>query len=100
MEVTEWDAPVNSAVQKRSREEATALDRGGGEEGHRQGIQRLWAPPGYGDLLPIPGTGDLRGGQQLAGGSQELVLGEGGVEEDDENPHQGGGGDTGVWIFL
>ena len=42
---------MHSAVQKGSIEEATALDGGLGEGGHRQVIQRLWAPPVYGDLL-------------------------------------------------
>ena len=44
--------------------------------------------------------GDISGGQQLAGGSQEFIKGEGGVEEDDKNPQQGGGGAAGVRIFL
>ena len=57
-------------------------------------------PPGYGDLLLIPGTGDLGGGRQLSGGGQELVRDEVGVEEDDNNPQQGGGRASGVWVFL
>ena len=47
-------------------------------------------PPGDGELLPIPGTGDIAGGQLLVGGGQELFLGKGGVEEYYKNPHQGG----------
>ena len=47
---------------------------GGGEDvGYLLGFQRLWAPPGDGDLLQIPGTGDIRGKQRLTGGSEELV---------------------------
>ena len=46
--------------------------------GHLQGIQCLWAPPGDGDLLPIPWEGDLGGGRKLSGSG--LVNGEGGVE--------------------
>ena len=47
----------------------------------------------------IPGTGDLGGVHLLAGGVQELVPGEGGMEEDDQNPQQEGGGAAGVRIF-
>ena len=48
----------------------------------------------------IPGTGDLGGVHLLAGGVQELVPGEGGMEEDDQNPQQEGGGAAGVWLLL
>ena len=41
----------------------TVTDSGGGEGGHLQGLQRVCTPTGYGDLLEILGTGDLRGGQ-------------------------------------
>ena len=78
----------------------TALIRGGEEGGNRQGSQCLWVPPGDGELLPIPGTGDIAGGQILVGGGQELFLGKGGVEEDYKNPHQGGVGATGVWVIF
>ena len=44
--------------------------------------------------------GDIGGGRRLAGVDQELVLGKSGVEEDEDNPQQGGGGDAGVWVFL
>ena len=47
-----------------------ALGGGVGEGGHIQGIQLLWAPPAYGDLLRIPGTFDLGYGQQLADSGQ------------------------------
>ena len=70
VEVPEWDAPVHIAVQKGSREEVTALGGGGGEGGHLQGIQRLWAPPVDDELPPIPMTGDIGRRQQLAGGGQ------------------------------
>ena len=80
--------------------EATALGGGGGAVGHLQVIQRLWAPPGDGNVLSITGAGDLGGRQRLADSGQEFVTGKGGVEEDDKNPHHGGGGAAGVWIFL
>ena len=57
-------------------------------------------PPGYGELLPIPVTGDNTGGQRLFGGGQELFLDEGDVEEDYKNPQQGGVGAAGVWIIF
>ena len=57
-------------------------------------------PPRDGKLLPIPGTGDIAGGQILVGGGQELLLGEGCVEEYYKNPHQGGGGSADVWIIF
>ena len=63
MEVAELDAPEHRAVQEGSGEEEKALGGGGGAVGHLQGIQRLWAPPGYGDLLLIPVAGDLCGGR-------------------------------------
>ena len=77
-----------------------ALIRGGEKGGNRQGSQCLWVPPGYGELLPIPGTGDHVGGQRLVGGGQEIFLVEGGVEEYYKNPQQGVGGAAGVWIFF
>ena len=100
MEVTEWDAPAYSAVQEGGVEELTTLGSRGGEGGQLQVIQRLWDPPGYGDLLLIPGTGDIGVGGQLAGGGQELVTSVGSVEEDDENHHQGGGGSAGAQILF
>ena len=66
--------------------EATAIISGGGEGGHRQGFQRLWAPPGYDDLLPIPGIGYLGGRRRLSGGVKELFQFKGGVEDDDADP--------------
>ena len=50
----------------------TALIRGGVEGGNRQGSQRLWVPPGDGELLPIPGTSDHTGVKRLFGGGQKL----------------------------
>ena len=70
VEVAEWDAPVHSAVQEGSRAEATALGGGGGTSVCLQGIQNLWVPPGDGELLLIPGAGDLCGSLLLAGGAQ------------------------------
>ena len=63
-----------------SRAEETAISGGGGEGGHCQGFQRLWAPPRDGDLLRIPGAGDLGGGQQLSGCGEELGPGKEGLE--------------------
>ena len=70
MEVTEWYAPAHSAVKKGSVEEVMSLGGGVREGGHRQGIQRLWAPPGDGDLHPIPGTGVIGGGKRIASSGQ------------------------------
>ena len=90
MEGNEWDVPTHSAVQKGSGEEATDINSRRLEGGQRQGIQRLWAPPGDGNLLMIPGKGDIGGGRRLAGSGQELVPVKRCVEEDSKNPQQGG----------
>ena len=47
-----------------------AIGGGGGEGCHFQVFQRLWAPPGDGELLQIPGVGDLGGGRGLSGGGE------------------------------
>ena len=86
VEVAEWDAPVHSVVQEERGAEATALGVGGGASVHLQGIHRLWEPLGDGDLLPIPGAGDIGGKQRLEISGQELIAGKGGVEDDDKNP--------------
>ena len=96
----EWDAPMHRTVQLGRGAEATAISSEGGQGGHRQGFQRLWATPGDGELLHIPGTGDIGGRQILTGGGKELVPGKGGLEEDDTNPHQGGGGAVGVQLLF
>ena len=96
MEGHEWDVPTHSTVKMGSGAEATAIGSRGGEVGHRQSFQRLLAPPGDGDLLQIPGTGDLGGRRRMDGGGKELVPGKGVMEEDDANPQQGGSGATGV----
>ena len=57
-------------------------------------------PPGDGDLLQIPETGDLIGRLKLADGGKELVPGKVGMEEDDANPQQGGGSAAGVWLLF
>ena len=49
-------------------------------------------PPGDGDLLQIPGTGDIGGRRQLAGGGEGLVPGKCGLEEDGAHLQQGRGG--------
>ena len=50
-----------------------AVSGGGGDVGYLLGLQRLWAPLGYGDPLLIPRKGDIRGRQLLTVGSEELV---------------------------
>ena len=53
---------------------------GGGEGYHHQGFQRLWETPGEGDLLQIPGAGDIGDGRQLAGSGKEHCQGKEGLE--------------------
>ena len=59
VEFPEWCAHTHSTVQPSLRAEDTAVSAGGGEVGNCQGLQRLWAPPGDGDLLQIPETRDI-----------------------------------------
>ena len=72
----------------------------GGEGGHRKGFQRLWVLPVDGDLLQIPGMGDIGGRRQLTGSGEELVLGKSSLEKDDAHPQQVGVGAAGVWIIF
>ena len=95
VEGPEWDAQMHITVQSGRGTEMTVISVGGGEGVHCQGFQRLWAPPGEGDLLQIPGTGDLGGRRRLAGDGKEIVPGKGGLEEDDANHRQRGGGRRG-----
>ena len=67
MEGFGWDAQVHSIMHAGSGAEEMAFSGGGGEGGHRRGFQRLWAPPGYDDLLQIPRADDLINGRRLAG---------------------------------
>ena len=76
------------------------LDSGGGEGDHTQGVQSVWAPPGYGELLQIPGEGDLGGGRLLVGGSPKPGEGAGVLAEDDIDHQQGGDGAAGVLLFV
>ena len=71
---------MHGTVQPGSGAEETVISGRGGEGGHHQGFQRLWAPSGDGDLFQIPGTGDLGGGRRLAGGGEEIVSGKEGLE--------------------
>ena len=80
--------------------EETETSSRGGEGGHCQVFQLLWAPPGDGDLLPIPGVGDIGSRRQLAGGGEELVLVKEVSEEYVVHPHQGVGGAAGVRILF
>ena len=64
MEGPEWDVHAHGKVHPGSGVEDTAISSGVVEEGHRQGFQCLWAPPGDGELLQTPGAGDLGGRQK------------------------------------
>ena len=59
IEGPEWDSQVHGTVHSGSGAEETVISSGGGEGGHFQGFQRLWVPPGDGDLLQILRAGDL-----------------------------------------
>ena len=100
MEGPEWDAQAYIAVKPGSGAEDTAINGRRGEVGHRQGFKRLWDTPGDGDLLQIPGTGDIGGRRRLVGGGEVLVPGKGGLEEDGAHPQQGGGSAVGVRILF
>ena len=86
-------------MHSRSGAEETAFSGVGGEGGHRQGFQRLWDPPGDGDLLQIPRAGYLGNRRPLAGGGEELGTGKDGVEEDVAHTQQGGRDTLGVWVI-
>ena len=66
---------AHDTVHPGSGAEETEISGVGGEGSRRPGFQRLWAPPGDGDILQIPRAGDIGGGQQLTGGGEELVSG-------------------------
>ena len=70
MEGPEWDTQVHGTVHPGRGAEETAASGGGGEGGHHQDFQCLWAPPGDGDFLKIPGAGDINGGRRLDGGDE------------------------------
>ena len=70
VEGPEWYLQAHGTVHLGGGAEATAISGRGWEGGHRQGFQRLWEPPGDGDLLQITGAGDLGDGQQIAGGGE------------------------------
>ena len=76
-------------MHSRSEAEETAFSGVGGEGGHCQGFQRLWEPPGDGDLLQIPRAVYLGKRRPLAGGSDNLGPGEDGVEKDVADTQQG-----------
>ena len=63
VEGPEWDAQAHVTVKLGSGAEETAISGGEGDGGHRQGFQRLWAPPGDGNILQITGEGDLGNGK-------------------------------------
>ena len=56
--------------------------------------------PGDGEILQIPGTGDIGGRRRLSGGGEELFPGKGGLEENGTHPQKGGGGTAGVRILF
>ena len=70
MEVPEWDAQAHGKVHSVGGAEETEIGGGGGDRCHRQGIQSLWTTPGDGDLLQIPGAGDIGDGRRLACGGE------------------------------
>ena len=70
MERPEWDAQTYNTVQPGSGAEEMTVSGVEGEAVHSQGLQSLWAPPGDGELLQIPGTSDLGGRRRLAGGGE------------------------------
>ena len=76
------------------------ISGGGGEGVQHQGFQSLWTPPGDGELIQIPGTGDLGGGRQLDGGGKELLPDKGSLEENASNPQQVRGGAAGVRLLF
>ena len=80
MEGPEWDAHAHGTVHLGSRAEETEIIGGVEEGGHCQGFQRLWVPPGDGDLLQIPGAVDLGDRRQLSGGGEELIPSEEGLK--------------------
>ena len=55
----EWHTQTHGTVQPGIGAEETEISGIEGEVGHCQGFQRLWAPPGDGDLLQIPGGGGV-----------------------------------------
>ena len=59
VEGPEWDAQAYVTMHLGSGAEKPTFSGGGGEGGHRQGFQRLWASTGNGDLLQITRSGDL-----------------------------------------
>ena len=80
MEGPEWDAQAHGTVNSGIVAEERVINGRGLEGGHRQGFQRLWDTPVYGDLLQIPGASDLGDRQRLAGGGEELEPGKEGLE--------------------
>ena len=80
--------------------EETAISGGGGERGHRQGFQILWAPPVDVELLQIPRAVDLGNRRRLAVSVEELGPVKYGVEEDVAHPWQGGSDASGVRILF
>ena len=100
MVVFERYALAHSAMQEGGRAKATAPGSGGVEGVHIKGFQRVWSPPGDGDLFQIIGMVDLSGGRLLADGSHKSGKGVGGVAEVGKDYQQGGGCAAGVRIFL
>ena len=80
MEGSKWYSHAYGTVHLGSGAEETTIIGGGVEVSHHQGFQRLWFPPGDGDLLQITGAGVIGDGKRLAGGGEELGLGKEGSE--------------------
>ena len=47
----EWDALAHHSMQEGGVAEETVPGSGRGEVGRLQGLQRVWAPPGYGVIF-------------------------------------------------
>ena len=73
---------------------------GGGKGGNIKGIQNLWVHPQYGLIFQVPWESIIGNGWWLAGSDPESDEGAGGLEENYEDPEQGGGEAAGVRIFI
>ena len=63
MEGSERDASAHRTIHEGGGEKEMAPGKGGGEGGHIQGLQRVWTPPGDGDIFQILWAVDLSGGK-------------------------------------
>ena len=84
--VPKWSATAHDVVQEGARAEETSAGSRWGTGAYFTGVQHLWAPPGDGNILQIPGEVDLGGGWRLDLSDTEFGKGVGGVEEDYVDP--------------